>query len=401
MVNPRKPGPAHGRIQKFVAGIYRRLEAVGSFPNRVLKAAGLITMREHYQDMKKLAREADEEIKKREVEVKRKAMEWKGSSKDVVDKALKDSYEELEKSYLGLEKKYGEAQRDIKSLKSALGTKEKEIKELEKRKGKASSKEKEELKESLQKKNEEAEKLTGEVEALKAEVKRLTPRKGIYPLREAGKTVLSNEEVEELTKEGYRRVMTKDLDDNLRHFMVKVQGQEELQHAALNWLIYEEISKHTRNLKTVPSSDSVDISFTSLKGGSVGVEVETGSMLKKLGEDGFKKKIDDKLKQHAEVFIVLTESEAVIVGKYRSLGLGVDVLTRGEVAARIKGFFETGQGTKPGEDILEFFTEPITIDEFAEKLDVSRPTAYQRLDEIKDKLESFTEGRKKFYQRKK
>ena len=74
MVNPRKPGPAHGRIQKFVAGIYRRLEAVGSFPNRVLKAAGLITMREHYQDMKKLAREADEEIKKREVEVKRKAM---------------------------------------------------------------------------------------------------------------------------------------------------------------------------------------------------------------------------------------------------------------------------------------------------------------------------------------
>ena len=61
MVNPRKPGPVHGRIQKFVAGVYRRLEAVGSFPNRLLRAAGLITMREHYLDLKKLAREEEYE----------------------------------------------------------------------------------------------------------------------------------------------------------------------------------------------------------------------------------------------------------------------------------------------------------------------------------------------------
>jgi len=119
-------------------------------------------------------------------------------------------------------------------------------------------------------------------------------------------------------------------------------------------------------------------------------------MLKKLGEDGFKKKIDDKLRQHDEVFITLTDSEPVIVEKYRSLGLGVDVLTRSEAAAKIKGFFGAGEA-KPKEDILRFFAEPVTIDEFAEKLGVSKPTAYQRLEGIKDQLDSYTEDRKKFY----
>ena len=383
----------HGGIQKFVAGVYRRLEAVGSFPNRLLKAAGLITMREHYLDLKGLAVEADEEIKRREVEVKRKAMDWRGSSRDVVDRALKDSYSELDKSYSALEKKHEAVQRDIKSLKSALEAKGKDTTEP----GRASSKEAGELKASLKEKNQVIEELKAEVEALKGEVRKLTPRKGILSLRVGGKAALSDGEVEELIREGYRRVMTKDLDDNLRHYMVKVQGQEELQHAALTWLIFEEVANYTKNLKTVPSSDSVDVSFTDSNGKSIGVEVETGSMLKKLGQEGFKKKIADKLRQHDEVFIVLTESEPVIAGKYRSLGLGVDVLARVEAAARIKAYFGAGDGGS----LLEYFTEPITVDEFAGKLGVSRPTAYQRLEEMKDRLESFTEGRKKFYRRKK
>lgn len=80
----------------------------------------------------------------------------------------------------------------------------------------------------------------------------------------------------------------------------------------------------------------------------------------------------------------------------------MDVLSRGEAAAKIKCFFEVVGGENAEEKgLLEFFTEPVTIDEFAEELGVSKPTAYQRLEEIKDELDSSMEGKKKFYQRKK
>ena len=413
MVNPRKHGPVHGRIQKVVVAVYRKLEEVGSFPNRLLKAFGLITMREHYLDMKKIAVEADKEIKRREVEVKGKAMEWKGSSKGVVDKALQDSYDEMEKAYLTIEKKHGEAKRDIKSLKTTLKTRDEEIRELEKGQPKVTSKEVEELKEALKKKNKEIKNLKAKAEALEQEVRRLTPRKGIYPFREGGKIVLSDEEVEELIKEGYNRVMTKDLDNNLMHFMVKVQGKEELQHAALNWMIYEEVAKYTRKLKTVPSSDSVDVSFTDPKGRSVGFEVETGSMLKKLGRDGFRKKIDDKLRQYDVVFIVLTDSDPVFVGKYGSLELGVDILVRSEVAAKIKGFFESvdaepGSGEKPvkteeaskefEDELLKALEEPHTIQELTNLLGKSKRMVYNYLSSHAEDIEKITKDKRVYYQ---
>lgn len=213
----------------------------------------------------------------------------------------------------------GEKEAEISGLRNDLSERETEIDELSDRLVKA---EKELSKQSPGNKT-EAEK-----------------REGLHLVKDDdGNRLLSDKDIEKLTRRGFKyyRGPNLDPDDKGRYeWYVLCEGPEtSVKHAALRWLLYDQVWGFTRTAKT-SATVNADVEFQTPAGKLIALEVETGSQIQ-----GGKKAVEDKLKKmskkYDETIIVLTDKSKAHLYK----GFGPRVVGRDDVKAILAGIFKS------------------------------------------------------------
>ena len=305
---------------------YRRLvltslEAPKSLFGRTLWSLGFVTKHAHNRKIQEVVDEANRFIQETTVADRQVMMENQELADQQTVKTLVEGHAGLMQENADLRRKVQDFEKENSTLRKALATEQ------------AKSTVEKKTAQEIQQEKEQKEK---EVALLKSELAKAAPKPSILLYQKYGvKPTLTDEEISGIMKMGYELIADfYDLDGQRGTYYVKKNPGENLQHAALRHMVYEEALSNSLNAKTAYGSEA-DVELETRRGKLIGLEIHDGSELK--NPDAMLERMDRLKKKYGDFVIVTLEPDKA---RYTSQMIGrvIGLYSPTEVKALLKRY---------------------------------------------------------------